>query len=309
MIGILWLFLFVVVAIGGLRLFAPERLVALTIGLVRQWGRMSARTVVADGITWPYLEGGPPDGEVIVMLHGFGGDKENWSLYARHFTKRYRVIAVDLPGFGENVRDPDWDYGMATQARRLRSFVHALGIDKFHITGNSMGGFIALYYALDYPEELSSLTLFDNAGVKSKKKSELEIAIDEKRNLLLTKTLEEFEQLLDFVMHKRIPSPKYMKQAMMQVQQQNYEFLDKIFWTLADEATEHTVTDRLSEISVPTLVIWGRHDRVLDVSCTEAMSASIPDNKIVIFEDAGHIPMIEKPGESALHQLELIAAH
>ena len=94
----------------------------------------------------------------------------------------------------------------------------------------------------------------------------------------------------------------------MQVQQQNYEFLDKIFWTLADEATEHTVTDRLSEISVPTLVVWGRHDRVLDVSCTEAMAANIPDNRIVIFEDAGHIPMIEKPGESASHQLELIAA-
>ena len=172
-----------------------------------------------------------------------------------------------------------------------------------------MGGFVALYYALDYPEELSSLTLFDNAGVKSKNKSELEIAIDEKRNLLLTKTLEEFDQLLDFVMHKRIPSPKYMKQAMMQVQQQNYEFLDKIFWTLADEATEHTVTDRLSEISVPTLVVWGRHDRVLDVSCTEAMAANIPDNRIVIFEDAGHIPMIEKPADAASHQLELIAAH
>ena len=54
---------------------------------------------------------------------------------------------------------------------------------------------------------------------------------------------------------------------------------------------------------------WGRHDRVLDVSCTEAMAASIPDNKIVIFEDAGHVPMIEKPGDSAAHQLELITAH
>ena len=308
MSGLLWLVAIPGLAFAGVYFFAPAYLVAVTIGLVRRWGRLSPKSVVVDGISWPYLEGGPPDGEVIVLLHGFGGDKNNWPLYARNFTKRYRVIAPDLPGFGENVRDPDWDYGMETQAERLQRFIHELRIDKFHLAGNSMGGFIALYYALDYPNDLLSLTLFDNAGVRSKNKSELEIAIGERKNLLIARTMEEFDQLLAFISHKKIPSPTFMKKALLQIQQRNFEFLDKLFWRLADEAVDETVTDRLSEISMPTLVIWGRHDRVLDVSCTEAMAASIPNNKVVIFEDAGHIPMIEKPRESAQHHLELIAA-
>lgn len=305
--GLLWLLAILGLAFAGVYFFAPAYLVALTIGLVRRWGRLSPKFVVVDGISWPYLEGGPADGEVIVLLHGFGGDKNNWPLYARNFTKRYRVIAPDMPGFGDNTRDPDWDYGMEKQAGRLQQFVQELGIDSFHLAGNSMGGFIALYYALNYPNDLLSLTLFDNAGVRSKNKSELEIAIEERKNLLIARTMEEFDNLLDFITHKKIPSPTFMKKALLKVQQRNFDFLDKLFWKLADEAVDETVTDRLSEISTPTLVIWGRHDRVLDVSCTEAMAASIPNNKVVILEDAGHIPMIEKPRESALHHLELIA--
>ena len=120
------------------------------------------------------------------------------------------------------------------------------------------------------------------AGVRSKNKSELEIAIDERKNLLIARTMEEFDNLLDFITHKKIPSPTFMKKALLKVQQRNFDFLDKIFWKLADEATGVGLTDRLGEISMPTLVIWGRHDRVLDVSCTEAMAASIPNNKVGI---------------------------
>lgn len=307
------LFIWIVLGAGAMfaviYFFFPAILVGALIGSVQKWGRLSNRSVVVDGTRWPYLEGGPADGETIVMVHGFGGDKNNWPLYARHFTKHYRVIAPDLPGFGENVRNPDWDYGMKAQAERLNRFLDELGVGKFHIAGNSMGGFIALHYALAYPERLKSMTLIDNAGVSSRNKSELELAIDEKRNLLVAKTFEEFDSILDFVMHKRIPSPRFLMKAMYEVQKRNFDFLDKIYWGLAHEATDETVDDRLAEVAMPTLVIWGRHDRVLDVSCTEAMADAIPDNKVVIFEDVGHLPMMECPRETAAHQIELIAAH
>jgi pimeloyl-ACP methyl ester carboxylesterase len=304
---IFWLIFALGVTFAVVYYFYPAYLVALVVGLVRKWGRLSVKSVVVDDITWPYLEGGPLDGEVVVMVHGFGGDKNNWPLYARYFTKRYRVIAPDLPGFGENVRDPDLSYGGAAQTERLHAFLAELGLENIHLAGNSMGGFIALNYALTYPDKLKSLTLIDNAGVTSTNKSELEIAIDNGENPLVATSLEDFDRLLDFIMHKRIPSPRFMKEALLAVQIRYRDLLDAIFWEILDEALHDSLTDRLGDVSTPTLVIWGRHDRLIDVSCAEVMAASIPNNKIVIFEDAGHIPMIEKPRESALHHLELIA--
>jgi pimeloyl-ACP methyl ester carboxylesterase len=304
---IFWLIFALGVTFAVVYYFYPAYLVASVVGLVRKWGRLSVKSVVVDDITWPYLEGGPLDGEVVVMVHGFGGDKNNWPLYARYFTKRYRVIAPDLPGFGENVRDPDLSYGGAAQTERLHAFLAELGLENIHLAGNSMGGFIALNYALTYPDKLKSLTLIDNAGVTSTNKSELEIAIDNGENPLVATSLEDFDRLLDFIMHKRIPSPRFMKEALLAVQIRYRDLLDAIFWEILDEALHDSLTDRLGDVSTPTLVIWGRHDRLIDVSCAEVMAASIPNNKIVIFEDAGHIPMIEKPRESALHHLELIA--
>ncbi len=304
--GLLWLLAILGLAFAGVYFFAPAYLVALTIGLLRRWGRLSLQSVVVDGISWPYLEGGPADGEVVVMVHGFGGDKNNWPLYARYFTKRYRVIAPDLPGFGDNVRDPDLNYGGAAQTERLHAFFTELGLENIHLAGNSMGGFIALNYALSYPEKLKSLTLIDNAGVTSTHKSELEIAIDNGENPLVATSLEDFDRLLDFIMHKRTPSPRFMKEALLAVQIRNRDLLDAIFWEIIDEALHDSLTDRLGEVSTPTLIIWGRHDRLIDVSCAEVMAAAIPDNRVAILEDAGHIPMIEFPHESARHHLRLI---
>lgn len=302
----IWLLLGTGVAFAGIYTLFPEHLVALVLGTVRKWGRMSAKSVVVDGITWPYLEGGPTDGEIVVLLHGFGGDKNNWPLYARYLTKKYRVIAPDLPGFGENVRDPDWHYGGTAQTERLHAFFTELGLDNVHLAGNSMGGFIGLVYALTYPDRLKSLTLIDAAGVTSTNKSELELAIDEGKNPLVATSMDEFDRLMDFVMHKRIPSPRFMMQAMLEIQIRHREFLDNVFWSITDEALHDPLTERLGEISMPTLIIWGRHDRVIDVSCAVVMAAGIPDNRVVILEDAGHIPMIESPRETAIHHIRLI---
>lgn len=303
-----WLLLALGLAFAAIYFIWPARLVAVVIGMVRRGARMSAKSVEVDGMTWPYLEGGPLDGEVVVMVHGFGGDKDNWPLYARHFTGRYRVIAPDLPGFGQNVRDPGLNYGGAAQTDRLHAFLIELGLDNIHLAGNSMGGFIALTYALTYPDRLKSLTLIDNAGVTSTNKSELELAIDVGHNPLVATSLDDYYRLMDFIMHKRIPSPKFMMKAMLEVQIRNHDLLDAIFWQIIDEALNNSLTERLGELSMPTLVIWGRYDRLIDVSCADIMAAAIPDCTVAILEDTGHIPMIERPRETAGHHIKLIAS-
>jgi pimeloyl-ACP methyl ester carboxylesterase len=302
----IWLLIAAGIALFGLYFLFPARLVNLVIGLARKWGRLSANSVIVDGVTWPYLEGGPVDGDTVVMLHGFGGDKNNWILYARYFTKRFRVIAPDLPGFGENVRNPDWDHGGVAQTERLHAFMGELGVDSFHLAGNSMGGYIALHYALTYPNQLKTLTLIDNAGVTSKHKSELELAVKEGTNPLVASSLDDFDRLLKFVMHKRIPSPRFMMQAMLEIHIRHFDFLNEVFWALTDEVQNHNVTERLGDVAMPTLIIWGRHDRLIDVSCTEVMAAAIPDNEVVILEDVGHVPMVESPKVTAGHHIDLI---
>ncbi len=307
MTWLLWLLLAAGIALVVLYFAFPARIVVLIVGLVRHWGRLSAKSVLVDGVTWPYLEGGPADGDTIVMLHGFGGDKDNWLFYSHYFTKQYRVIAPDLPGFGENVRNPDWHYGAVAQTERLRAFLNELGIDRLHLAGNSMGGFIALHYALTHPDQLKSLTLIDNAGVTSKHKSELELAIEEGSNPLLASSMDDLDRLLKFIMHKRIPMPKVMMREMLDIFIRHYDFLDGIFWIIVEEALDGSLTERLGDVALPTLIIWGRHDRLIDVSCTEVMADAIPDNRVVILEDVGHVPMIEMPRETARHHIKLIA--
>lgn len=303
---LLLLFLLAAALLAGIYFFCPRLLVAATIGLLRSRGRLSAKSVLVDDLTWPYLTGGPAEGDTIVMVHGFGGDKDNWTLYARYFTKRYRVIAPDLPGFGDNVRDPDRPYGGVVQAERLRAFLDELAIGRFHLAGNSMGGYIALIFALAHPDRLKTLTLIDNAGVSSERKSELELAVKQGVNPLVATTLDDFDRMLDFVAHKRIPSPGFMKQAMLAIQIRHYDLLDRIFWAMTEEVLNGRLTARLGDVVTPTLIIWGRHDRLIDVSCAEVMAAAIPDNRVAILEDVGHVPMIESPGETARHQLRLL---
>jgi len=98
-----------------------------------------------------------------------------------------------------------------------------------------------------------------------------------------------------------------MMQAMLKVHIRHFDFLNKVFWAITDEVLKHKLTERLGDVAMPTLIIWGRHDRLIDVSCTEVMAAAIPENKVVILEDVGHVPMIESPKVTAGHHIDLIA--
>ena len=99
---------------------------------------LKQKSVQVNGLRIEYLEGGK--GDPLVLLHGFGANKDNWTRFAKHLTSHFRVIALDLPGFGESSLAPDGDYRTHVQAERLKAFIRALGIESFHLGGNSMGG-------------------------------------------------------------------------------------------------------------------------------------------------------------------------
>src|SRR5947209_15402352 len=99
-----------------------------------------------------YSEGGK--GEPVLLLHGFGASSDNWNRFASRLTKRYRVIAPDLPGWGQSTRIDSASYAYPHQLERLHHFVTQLGLKRFHVVGHSMGGFIASAYAARCPEQV-----------------------------------------------------------------------------------------------------------------------------------------------------------
>jgi pimeloyl-ACP methyl ester carboxylesterase len=294
--------------VGLLTLYAfrPRVLFDAVKAALRRRASLSRKSIHVGDIEWPYLDGGKPAGEPVVLVHGFGGDKDNWTLYAPYLTPHCRVVCPDLPGFGENDRSMDRDYGMQAQARRLSEFLDALGIERCHLAGNSMGGFIALRFALDFPERVASLTLLDNAGVAGTGLSELQRSIQQGSNPLELKTLADVDRLLAFVYRKPPVMPRQFKRVLLDDALANAQVLDKVFWTLAREGIEGVLNARLGEVQAPTLIVWGRHDQLIDVSVVDELRRGIANSVAVIFEHVGHVPMLEAPQETAGHHLKLL---
>ncbi|HEX2811571.1 MAG TPA: alpha/beta hydrolase [Sphingopyxis sp.] len=288
------------IALALLYFVFPGRLVALGRWLLRKRGGTVQKSVVVDGRTWPFLEGGDPAKPTLLLVHGFSGDKDNWSFLAPYVTRDYHIIAPDLPGFGENERNPDLAYDIAAQTARLKAFADALGLVRPHIAGNSMGGWIALRYAIDYPDALASLILLDNAGVNGAEESELQKqAASEDYNPLVLAGLEDADRLVAMVVHKPPHIPSRLKPVLYADALKYRDQLDAIFWVIAIEGRDHPLNDRLGEVKVPTLILWGRHDKLLDVSCVPVLEAGIAGSRSHIFEHMGHVPMIEDPKATA----------
>ena len=261
----------------------------------RRAANFEQREVDIAGHHIAYLIGG--QGDVLVLLHGFGADKDNWSRVARDLTPHFQVIAPDLPGFGDSSREPKASYAFDDQVDNVHAFGQALNLNTFHIGGNSMGGAIAGLYAARHPDMVTSVWLLAPAGVDSAEPSELMGLLRQGHNPLLVHTVADFERLLEFVFVEipSIPGPivGYLtEQAIAQ-----RPFNEKIFQDFI--AHPASLESEAQNIQSPTLITWGDQDRLLHVSGAAILDALIPDSHLVIMKNIGHIPMIERPHESA----------
>jgi abhydrolase domain-containing protein 6 len=285
-------------AAGALYL-SPGTLVAGIKFVERQQAGLAPREVEVDGLTIHYYEGGPAEGETLLMIHGFGANRDNWLRFARYFTHRYHVLALDLPGFGESDR-PDTSYDVASQMERVRAFASSLQVDKLHLIGNSMGGHIAALYAARHPEQVLSLALFNNAGVTSPRKSEMIQRLERgEPNPLVARNAQEFDALMNFVFVTPPSLPDSLKRYFAEQSEANREHYEKIFAQLRSNYVP--LEPELPNIQAPTLLLWGDQDRVLDASSIEVMKPLLHKPTVVVMKNCGHAPMIERPEEAARH--------
>lgn len=251
-------------------------------------------------------QGGPADApQAIVMIHGYSADKTVWLRFARHFTDRYRVVIVDLPGHGETPFDPALRYDTGSQSERVVRAMDALGLARAHVIGNSMGGFITARLALDHPDRVRSATLVNAAGVTSPEPSDMDRMLASGRNPFQIHSRAEFADFYAMTMAKPPWVPRMTLDFMADRYMSQREPLDRIF---RDFHRVDMLDDRLAEIHVPVLVMWGGKDRLLHVSAAERWASGIAGARKVVYPELGHMPMVEDPARSAADVLAFVAS-
>lgn len=284
-------------------MLAPAQATHIALGIERWRSGLVLKAQSIPGFNMPYLEGG--SGEVLMLIHGFGGDKDNFTRIAGHLTPHFRVIIPDLPGFGDASRDPAAHYRMADQVARIHAFAQALGIQKMRIGGNSMGGFIATQYAATYPAEVQNIWLLDPAGTQASHDTPMMHHYLATGDMpLLLRKLADVEGLIKATMSKPPYFPACMKKVLGERGVNDYALHSRIFRELAQESP--LLETQFTRIETPALIVWGDQDKVLNPKGMQAFEALLPQHRSVLMAGIGHLPMLETPGQTAkdfLHYL------
>jgi len=242
------------------------------------------------------LQNNSPEKPTIIMLHGFSSDKIIWSRFARFFTKHYNVVIPDMAGHGDTGFDPSWDYSGPAQAERVAKLMDKLSLDKVHLVGNSMGGFISAHFAKMYPQRTLSITLIDPAGVISPVQSDMDKMLAQDKNPFDVSNRAEFDAFYAMTMAKPPWFPRFIFAALTEQYIQRKAELMHMF---ADFHGKYMLDSSLDEINAPTLLLWGEKDRLIHVESTNVWQAGIKNIQVKTWSDIGHMPMLEIPKKSA----------
>jgi pimeloyl-ACP methyl ester carboxylesterase len=261
---------------------------------------------------WVALPGGPVnvielgDGPPLVFVHGHSGRWANWLEQLPYFARTHRVVAMDLPGFGSSPM-PREPITIENYGRSLDALMDRLDISAAPVVGNSMGGFAAGELAIKFPPRVERLVLVSAAGLATKylgfsteffrrrsyawfvRAVNLYAGIPEAR----TETLVRRPRLRRRVLEVVVRHPERLSGPMA------FELMRGAGKPAAADATDaimnYDYRQRVSEIECPTLIVWGRNDRVVPVSSAEEYHRLIDRSRVEVFDDTGHVPMVERP--------------
>lgn len=289
------LFVALLLALFAFDRFAPATAARIGIGLDRRLSGLRRHVLQVGSVSMPYLEGG--SGAVIVLVHGFGADKDNFNRVARYLTRSYRVLIPDLPGFGEASRDAGASYAIGDQVGNLRAFLQQLGIERAHLGGHSMGGFVVAEYAARYPAAVASLWLLDAGGTAAAFNNPLfrhYLATGEMP--LILQSPADIDAVLRACTVRRPLIPGSVLRLLGERGAADFALHTRIMQQITQAPF---LEARLTAIGTPALIVWGEQDAVLDPSGAAALKAIMPNSEVVMMPGIGHLPMLEAPRKSA----------
>ena len=294
-----WLVAVLVVLFGGSYLFAPQWLMQANFAREAMTAHLDKQSIQAGDTRWVYYEGG--EGRTIVLLHGFTSNKEAWLETAKLLTPHFHVIIPDLPGWGESSRVEGASYNIDAQAARLNTFVQALHLSNFVLVGHSMGGAIAGVFAAEHPDAGVELALVDSFGLKSAP-SEMTREVAKGQQPFVFNDRAEFEHTLALVFAHPPKLPGRFIDVLVKRNQRDRTFIERTFNELRESSQQLSLQSRLGDLTMPVLGLWCHDDKVIDISALNSLRNGLTHANAIsssTLSDCNHMPMLEKPEETA----------
>lgn len=244
-----------------------------------------------------YIAGGRGEGPPLIMIHGLGGSWTNWSLSLPFFIESYRCFALDLLGFGSSDK-PDIFYSIPFYTDLIKGFMEALHIEIGVLIGHSMGGHIALDFALRYPSSLGCVILVNPYGAHHPnpvKQFLLRLVSDKKGGIRFINDLT-IRLAIERLFYRRGSTCKEMVKFYRDLSRSSQrEALSRAFTRTAKSMLTYSLRHKLHDIKIPALIIAGKNDRVIPPRDTIYMRQSIPHAKLVTLDACGHMAHLERP--------------
>ncbi len=244
------------------------------------------------GDTQAYFKTG--SGPAIVVVHGVGGHKEDWRRVAEALADDHTVYAVDMLGFGGSSRDCK-DLQISTQAAAIQALLAKDSIATAKLVGNSVGGWVAATFAANYPEMTEKLVIIDPAGFEAMFQGEPPVN-------LFPDDVAQMKKLLSYVIHSEFAhTDEFAAQAFAGFQASGEKSIVPVLWPgLFGSARLEAI---LPKVQAPTLVIWGKEDKLFPVALCPYLTSLTPGAKSVVIEDASHFPHVDQPA-ALIRQLD-----
>ena len=251
-----------------------------------------------------YLQiGNALDKPTLLFLHGFADSKDTFYDAAGHLAEDFNIIVPDLPGFGNSFQDPSRTYDLESYSQWIAEFCDGICLDNIHLVGNSLGGAIAMAFALRAPEKISNLCLIDPAGIFIKDKPSLYYELFKGSSVFAVKTYEDHCKFMERVFHKSPIIPTPVREHLFRSFARHTEWYEKLILDLLGDIShdedpriqEKALNHRLQEISHKTLIMWGDKDSLFPFETGHYIANQIPGSKLHVFKNCGHSPQIESP--------------
>ncbi len=303
--------LLVVLGLGGwLYLRAPDIPAA---ALETKYARANSHYAdLGDGLRVHYLESGPASAPTLLLIHGFGDNSFSWDGWTKVLAKDHHVLAIDLPGHGLTQTPPGTTVAPDRLADVVGRFLATKQLSHVAVAGNSLGGAVAWQLALRHPDAVGALVLVDAAGWPNQTLQKPPLAF----RLMKYKIGRDFIASIDNTpliregLKKDVVNQSVLTESFIQrwADLQRLPGHRPILMSIDPGAI--AATDAiLAPIHVPTLILWGADDQLIDVASAHKFAAAIKGSQLIIYPHVGHLAMVDAPERTASDVATFLARH